>query len=259
MNLFYRTHGIATNPVLLILHGLFGQSDNWQTLGKKIADAGFYVVLIDLRNLGLSPHSTEWNYTLMANDVYALTQTLGIQNAHVLGHSMGGKVAMELAYEHPYLLHKLIIADIGPKPYPVHHGTILEALRCCEFNSNTTRKDVETLLAQRIADVGTRQFLLKNLYWNELNILQWRFNLNVIANNIKEVGKESLVNKVYNQPTLFMRGSNSNYILDEDWDAIIDKFPQAEISTIANAGHWLHAEQPQAFYDVLIEYLHPDN
>jgi esterase len=122
--------------------------------------------------------------------------------------------------------------------------------------TTTTRKEVETILTQRIADVGTRQFLLKNLYWNEANILQWRFNLDVIANNIIEVGKESLVNKVYNQPTLFMRGGNSNYILDDDWDALLDKFSQAELSTIANAGHWLHAEQPQAFYDVLVEYLH---
>lgn len=255
MNLFYRTHGTLGNPVIVILHGLFGQSDNWQTLGKKISEAGYYVVLVDERNHGLSPHSSEWNYELMANDVYVLMQTLGLHKINLLGHSMGGKVAMALAYEHPYLIDKLIIADIGPKQYPVHHGALLEALRACVFTPTTTRKDIETLLTQRIPDVGTRQFLLKNLYWTTDNVLAWRFNLTAITNNINIVGQESLVNKVYNQPTLFMRGATSNYILDTDWQAIETKFPQAELITIPNAGHWLHAEQPQAFYDALMEYL----
>jgi esterase len=255
MQLFYREHGTKGNPVLFILHGLYGQSDNWQTLGKKMAEAGYNVFIIDLRNHGLSPHSTDWNYDFMAGDVIELCTTLGINKINLLGHSMGGKVAMHAAYEHPYLINKLIIADMGTKQYPVHHGTIIEALHACALTPTTSRKDVEATLTQRINDLATRQFLLKNLYWNSNETLAWRFNLEVIANKISAVGEESLVNKVYPQPTLFIRGGNSNYVTDADWVNIELKFTQATLHTIPNAGHWLHAEQPQAFYDVLTRYL----
>lgn len=255
MNLFYRILG--QGQPLFILHGLFGSSDNWQTLGKKFAEH-FEVYLIDQRNHGQSFHSEEWSYAAMSDDLLDVMQENGLEKISILGHSMGGKTAMHFAIHHPEKIEKLIVVDIAPKYYPVHHREILDALISVDLNKISTRKEAEQLLSQKIKEQGVLQFLLKNLYWTDAqnNELAWRFNLDVINRKIEIVGEEQ--NTTLNPssiPTLFIRGNKSNYILDVDFDAIRKSFPVASIVTIANSGHWVQAEQPVLFYEAVMVFF----
>lgn len=253
MKLFYRKHG-AGQPIL-ILHGLFGQCDNWQTIGKKIADAGFEVYLIDQRNHGLSPHSNEWNYEVMAEDIKELIENNKLEHVILIGHSMGGKAAMQFAENYPHFLHKLIVVDIAPRYYSVHHQTILKALTSVDFTIVKNRKEADEIMAEYIPESDTRQFLLKNIYWREDGLLAWRFNLPVIADNIEEVGKENLTNTICTVDALFMRGELSDYITESDEHEIALKFPNSQIITIKQSRHWIQAEQPQQFYDKAIKFI----
>ena len=235
---------------LLILHGFLGMSDNWKTIGIQLADDGFQVHLLDLRNHGRSFHSEEFSYELMVEDVYAYCKSNNLGKITLLGHSMGGKTAMLFATTYPEIVEKLIIADIGPKFYPQHHQTILEGLNAVDFSLKPSRNEVEEILAKYISDFGTRQFLLKSLYWQESGQLAFRFNLAVFNVKIDEIGKPLSDKAVFNAPTLFIRGGNSNYILNEDFDTVKTHFPNSRIETIPNVGHWLHAENPQLFYEM---------
>src|SRR4051812_47077540 len=163
MKLFFREAG--EGQPLIILHGLFGQSDNWNTLAKQFAENNLKVFTVDLRNHGLSPHSEEWNYKVMSEDILELINDNNLQDSIILGHSMGGKVAMQLAIDHPEALNKLIIADMAPKFYPILHQKIIEGLQSVDFTKVKTRKEVESKLSEYIHDFGTKQFLLKNIYW----------------------------------------------------------------------------------------------
>jgi esterase len=248
MKLFYRKFG--SGQPLLILHGLFGQSDNWNSLSKQFAAGGLEVYALDLRNHGLSPHNETWNYSVMAADVQELIEDLGLQKVILLGHSMGGMVAMHLATEHPNLLDKLIVADMAPKKYPLHHEVVIEGLRSVDFSIIKNRKDAEAQLALFVKDAGTLQFLLKNLYWVTDTQLGWRFNLEVIANNQTVVGKPFDTNSVRCYvPSWFIRGERSDYILDSDMALISQLFPDSKLITIPGAGHWIHAEQPRLFFN----------
>ncbi len=239
----------------IILHGFLGMSDNWKTLGTQYAGMGFEVHMLDMRNHGKSFHSEDFTYEDMANDVKEYCSYHKLENIVLLGHSMGGKAAMLLATLYPDLIDKLLIADIGPKFYPQHHQVILEALNAVDFSTKPSRSDVEDIVSKFIKDNGTRQFLLKSLYWKTSEELAFRFNLNVFNEKIEEIGKPLPPNSVFSKPTLFLRGANSNYILDEDFELINTHFPNAEIETISNAGHWLHAENPSEFFDKTIVYL----
>jgi pimeloyl-ACP methyl ester carboxylesterase len=252
IDLFYRRSG-AGKP-LVILHGLFGLSDNWAGLSKFFAEQ-FDTILVDLRNHGQSPHNSVFNYEVMAADVAALIQKLELPKVFLIGHSMGGKVAMVLALQSPELIDKLFIADIGPKYYPPHHQSILKALFSVDLKQAKSRKQAEEMMAPFITNSGVMQFLLKNLCWPQPDQMAWRFNLNAIADQIEEVGKPLDENALIELTTLFIRGENSDYILDEDWAAIQTQFLNSELQTIEKAGHWLHAEQPQAFYQVVTHFL----
>jgi pimeloyl-ACP methyl ester carboxylesterase len=255
MKLAFRKFG--EGKALLILHGLFGQSDNWNTLAKQFSEQNFEVFTIDLRNHGLSPHHQVWDYEVMASDIYEFIHDYNIQHPILLGHSMGGKVAMNFALNYDdLLLDKLIVADIAPVQYPAHHHEVLHALNAVDFNQVTTRKDIEEILSKSISDFGTRQFLLKNIYWENSaeNKLNWRFKLKVIPEKYHEIlsevnHKSSLVN------SLFIRGEKSNYILDEHIDGITERFPNSKLITIPNAGHWVHAEQPKLFFDEVMKFI----
>ena len=255
MKLAFRKFG--EGKALLILHGLFGQSDNWNTLAKQFSEQNFEVFTIDLRNHGLSPHHQTWDYEVMASDIYEFIHDYNIQHPILLGHSMGGKVAMNFALNYDdLLLDKLIVADIAPVQYPAHHHEVLHALNAVDFNLVKSRKEVEEILANSIHDFGTRQFLLKNIYWENSaeNKMNWRFNLKVITEKYNEIlsevnHKSSLVN------TLFIRGEKSNYILDEHIDGITERFPNSKLVTIPNAGHWVHAEQPKLFFDEVMKFI----
>lgn len=244
----------TASPVVLILHGFLGMSDNWKTLGAQFAEQ-YQVHLLDLRNHGRSLHTTEFSYDLMAQDVVAYCQAHNIQNATILGHSMGGKVAMLLACSQPDLVNKLIVADIGPKFYPQHHQDILAGLNAVDFSTQPSRVAVEAILETYIPDFGTRQFLMKSLYWQQPGQLAFRFNLAAFNANLEAVGVPLPESARFEKPTLFLRGGNSKYILDSDIENIQKHFPQSTIETIPNAGHWLHAENPAMFYQIVMNFL----
>ncbi|MGL2994344.1 alpha/beta fold hydrolase [Flavobacterium sp. TSSA_36] len=243
---------------LLILHGFLGMSDNWKTLGVQFASEGYEVHLLDLRNHGRSFHSDDFSYELMVQDVYDYCKANNLTKIDIIGHSMGGKVAMLLATTYPDLIRKLIVADIGPKYYAPHHQDILAGLNAVDFAQKPSRNEVDALLTTYIPDFGTRQFLLKSLYWQEPGQLAFRFNLTVFNQKVTEIGKALPENAVALMPTLFIRGGNSNYILEEDLIQIKVHFTLVSLTTIPNAGHWLHAENPALFYQYCIEFLQND-
>ncbi|MEO8532471.1 MAG: alpha/beta fold hydrolase [Flavobacterium sp.] len=239
----------------IIMHGFLGMSDNWKTLAGQYVEAGFQVHILDLRNHGRSFHSDEFTYEAMAKDVFEYCQANQLNKIDILGHSMGGKVAMLFAVTYPELADKLIVADIGPKFYKQHHQDILAGLNAVDFSVKPSRNEVEEILAEYVSDFGTRQFLLKNLYWLEPGQLAFRFNLEVFNNNLEEIGKPLADGLVFNKPTLFIRGGNSGYVLDSDVEQIRLHFPDLKVETIPNAGHWLHAENPKMFFELTNAFL----
>ena len=240
---------------LLILHGFLGMSDNWKTLATQYADNNLSVHAIDLRNHGRSLHSEVFNYEVMTDDLLEYCLDKNIQKCHLLGHSMGGKLAMFFAAKYPKMVEKLVIADIAPKYYEPHHDAILNGLRAIDFSIQPSRAAVEAVLSLHVSDFGTRQFLLKNLYWQTPNQLAFRFNLQAFLNNLDSVGEALPLNALFEKPTLFIRGGNSDYILDSDFVMIKKHFPQSKIETIPNVGHWLHAENPKNFLRITLDFL----
>jgi pimeloyl-ACP methyl ester carboxylesterase len=254
MQLAFRKYG--SGQPLLILHGLFGQSDNWNTLAKRFGESGFETFTIDLRNHGLSPRSDVWNYEIMADDIKEFIETHNLKNPILLGHSMGGKVAMCFAMRYENILDKLIVADMSPREYEPHHAEVLHALNKVDFSKISTRKEAETILNESIPDYGTKQFLLKNIYWEDAASakMNWRFNLAAITKNYNEI-LASVSEKSSDIRTLFIRGEKSNYISAPDIPEIKKRFPNYKLETIASAGHWVHAEQPESFYQTVINFL----
>ena len=240
---------------LIIIHGFLGMSDNWKTLAAQYAEQGYQVHALDMRNHGKSFHTSEWGYHFMVQDVIDYCNTHQLKNIYAIGHSMGGKVAMLLATTYPELVEKLIVADIGPKYYTPHHQTILETLNAVDFSTKPSRADVEAIVSQYISDFGTRQFLLKNLYWIEQGQLGFRFNLKVFTENTSVIGDALPFENHFDKKTLFLRGDKSDYILDSDFETIYHHFSNAEIKTVSNAGHWLHAENPTEFFQKTITFL----
>lgn len=240
---------------LFILHGFLGMGDNWKTLSKEYADAGFQVHLIDQRNHGRSPHSSEFNYTVLAEDVKQYAEEHQISKLSIIGHSMGGKTAMQLACKHPDLIEKLLVADIAPKYYQPHHQQILEGLTRLDEAEISSRKDADHILSDFINEQGIRMFLLKNLYRKEKNKYGLRVNLKALKANIEEVGKALDENLQFKGKTLFLKGGASNYIKSDDVALIEKHFPQAKVEAIQDAGHWLHAEQKNAFFEASLAFL----
>jgi len=240
---------------LLILHGFLGMSDNWKTLGKKYAEDGFQVHLIDQRNHGKSPHSDEFSYELMVNDVVEYCKSHDLKNIILMGHSMGGKTAMLMACKHEDLVKKLVVVDISPKYYAPHHQQILKGLTALDESRLTSRGDAEEFLEDYIPETGVRLFLLKNLYWKTKEKLSLRINLEVLKKNIEQVGRALPEDAVYDGPTLFINGELSDYITKEEKPLINKHFPESKIETIAKAGHWVHAENMEDFYKATINFI----
>ncbi|MEO8147904.1 MAG: alpha/beta fold hydrolase [Bacteroidia bacterium] len=246
---------IGEGKPLLILHGLFGQLDNWMTFGKKISEQGYAAYLVDLRNHGHSPHDENFNFQFLSDDVVELINDEQLKNVNLLGHSLGGKTAMTVALNNASLVSKLIVVDIAPKYYPVHHDEIIAALHSVNLDLINSRSGAEKILSEKISDFGTKQFLLKNLFWKTDTQLAWRFNLDAIEKNIDEVGKQTVSDNKFEKPTLFIRGEKSKYILDEDLIEIKNLFPNSKLITAPNAGHWVHADAPQWFLENVSEFL----
>lgn len=251
MKLFYRKSG--NGKPLVILHGLFGISDNWATLAKQWSEF-FTVYAVDLRNHGQSPHSEQWKYWIMAEDVLELIDDEKLQDVTVLGHSMGGKVGMRLALDMPESISKLIVSDIGPKQYPVQNKDVVDALLKVPVGKLTARKEAEEILSKYIKDNGTTQFLMKNLFRNDADKFAWRFNLDVIAKNLSVVSDATDEPAPSDVQTLFLRGEKSHYISKEDEAGIKTVFPRATIQTINGAGHWIHADKPKEMFDAVMQF-----
>jgi len=252
MKLFYRELG--EGEPLIILHGVFGSADNWLTVSKELA-ANFKLYLVDQRNHGLSPKSDEFNYTVMAEDVKEFLADHSIKNSTIIGHSMGGKVVMKFASLYPDLLKKMVVVDISPRYYGPHHQTILKGLLSLNLAALKTRQEADEQLAAYIPELSVRQFLLKNLYRNENNEFAWRINLPVINSKIENVGEALDENIRIAIPTLFIRGSQSDYIQAKDEELIRKIFTNVDIKTVQGSGHWVQAEKPKEFIEALKPFL----
>lgn len=246
---------IGRGKPLLILHGFLGMSDNWKTLGVKYAENGYQVHLIDQRNHGKSFHSPDFNYDILSDDIKQYMKYQKIEKASIIGHSMGGKTAMQFACDYPDMTAKLLVADIAPKYYPPHHQYIINGLNALDFSMITSRGEANTELSKHITEYGIRQFLLKNLYWEEKGRLGFRFNLAILSHKMGEIGENISSTSFYNGPTLFLKGDKSEYVSENDLSDIKRHFPLAQLDTIENAGHWLHAENPVQFFEKSIFFL----
>ena len=240
---------------LVILHGLFGTLDNWQSLARRWAtEAGLRVISVDLRNHGRSFHSPGHTYALMAQDVRELFDHLQLgADTTLMGHSMGGKVSMRFALDHPERLARLIVVDIAPRFSNMEHqDDILAGLQSVDFSTCTNRQEADAALAKHIPSVGVRQFLLKNLYRKEDNTFAWRINLPVLAAQLAAIGEETLGTTPLVKPALFIRGGKSDYITAEDkLTGIPALFPNSQVATVVDAGHWVHAEKPDEIFEMV--------
>lgn len=230
------------DPVI-VLHGLFGTLDNWQTVGRLLGE-DYQVFLVDQRNHGRSPHIPEHSFQGMADDLGFFMEFNWIHHTHLLGHSMGGKTAMQYALHHPEKVGKLVVVDIGPKAYPGGHEQIFEALLSIDLSKVAEREQVEAHLRGYISENGIVQFLMKNLSRSKDGVYHWKMNLPVLRDHYSELLREVTSDTPFEGPALFIRGERSRYILDEDWPHIRDLFPNAKLATVAGAGHWVHADAP---------------
>ncbi|MFM7854369.1 MAG: alpha/beta fold hydrolase [Flammeovirgaceae bacterium] len=251
MNLFFRKSG--QGQPLLILHGLFGSSDNWYSLSKVFAEQ-YTVYTLDQRNHGQSPHSDAFDYKILAQDLENFLLEQNIENPIVIGHSMGGKTAMNLAIKNPSLIEKLIVVDIAPKPYPIHHDHILDGLTAIPLESIHSRSEAEVILAEYVDEADVRQFLLKNLSRNSEGKFVWRINLPAIDKHIEDIGTGMQFEGTYIKPTLFIKGARSGYFKEGDDEKILQYFPTAQIVTV-DTGHWVQAENPKVFVEVVNNFL----
>lgn len=239
---------------LILLHGLFGSSDNWLGVAPKLAEK-FQALALDLRNHGQSPHSDEMNYALMAGDVAEFLDARNLESANVLGHSLGGKVAMQFALQFPARVEKLIVVDMAPRVYAPEHDEIFEALLALDLQKFSARTEMEIALAEKIPSLNLRRFLLKNLGRNAGGKFFWKMNLRGLFENYPKLGEAISSAKPFEKPALFLRAGKSDYVRESDFARIHELFPRAEIQTIAGANHWLHADAPEEFTGHVLKFL----
>lgn len=240
---------------LVVLHGFLGMSDNWKSIGSRYAEQGWQVHLVDQRNHGRSFWSSDFGYELMADDLYNYMSAHSLDTAVLLGHSMGGKTAMHFACTFPDMVDKLVVADIAPKQYPPHHQHIFDALNRVPRDEIESRTQADAVLCEHLTDMGIRQFLLKSLHWAEKDRLDFRFNLDVLQYQQESVGEALKEDAIFEKPTLFIRGDQSDYIEEDDLELIHAHFPLARLETVSRAGHWLHSENPGEFISKTMEFI----
>lgn len=253
--LHHRTYG-SSGPPLIILHGLFGALDNWHSLAQRWAQ-DFQIFALDQRNHGKSPHTSSMSYPEMAQDVRHWMDVHQLERAFVIGHSMGGKTAMSLAQLEPERLMGLLVADIAPRAYPAGHDFILSTLRDFPIDDIGSRKEAEQWMAERIQDPGIRLFLLKNLARKSDGGYVWKMNLPVIERDYKQIIDKIPFQKTLYTPTLVAYGARSGYVEQQDKPVIRRYFPRAQFLAFPDTGHWLHAEQPDLFYQTALDFFKP--
>jgi len=244
----------GTGDPLVVLHGLFGAAQNFRGIAKKMAE-DFDIIAVDLRNHGASFHHDEHSYPIMAQDVFDLMDHLSLDQAHIMGHSMGGKVAMQMALHTPERIDGLVIGDISPVQYPDHHDAVFKGFNAVDLTTISSRGEAENALTQHVEDPGVRMFLLTNLMRDEDRAFKWRLNIKSLEDNYTEIAKPPTSKGDYKAPTLFMRGGLSDYISEHHIPALKDLFPAAHIHTIDGTGHWLHAEKPDEYCQVVTDFL----
>jgi esterase len=252
MQLHFKQFG--QGRAVILLHGMLGSSDNWHSIALLLAES-FQVFAVDQRNHGQSPHSDEMNYPLMAGDVNEFMASRGLETAAVIGHSMGGKTAMQFALQFPGKVEKLVVADMAPHAYAPAHEKIFTALLALDLKSFLSRQEIEDTLAPEIPDLILRRFLLKNLGRNSAGEFVWKINLRGIAENYLQLREPVFTSVPFAKPALFIRGERSDYISAADEPLIHELFPLSEIQTIAGAGHWVHADQPEKFLECVLKFL----
>ncbi|SHK70974.1 alpha/beta fold hydrolase [Rhodothermus profundi] len=255
VDLAYRSYG-TEGPPLLILHGLLGSSGNWHTLARNAFSPHFRVFALDLRGHGRSPHAHPIDYPTMAADVQAFMDRHHLESAHVLGHSMGGKVAMELALSAPERVRRLVVVDIAPRSYPARHRTILDALQAIDPARYANRQAIDQALATYVPEAPIRQFLLKNLLYNPATRrYTWQVDLDGLVRYYDRINAAITDGRQFTGPVLFVRGARSDYLTEADWPTIRQLFPDACLATIPEAGHWVHADAPEAFAHLVLAFL----
>lgn len=252
MQLHFKESG--QGRAVILLHGMLGSSDNWHHIARRLAES-FHVFAVDQRNHGQSPPSEEMNYPLMAGDVDEFMSSRGLETAAVIGHSMGGKTAMQFALNFQNRVEKLVVADMAPRAYAPAHEKIFAALLGLDLSRFQTRQQVEVALAPGIPDLVLRRFLLKNLGRDARRTFFWKINLRGLAQNYRQLREPISPRGPFTKPTLFIRGGKSNYINPEDESLIRELFPQSIIRTIADGSHWIHADQPEEFLRLVLEFL----
>lgn len=250
MKLHYQTNG--QGQPLLLLHGLFGAGNNWGTIAKHFAQQ-FQVISVDLRNHGNSPHSDKHTYPLMAADIAELCDALHLGSIHLVGHSMGGKVAMQFAAQYPELIDNLVVVDMAMRAYDDAHTHLMQAMLDVDLTTLRSRSEVDAALSKAIPDVQVRQFLLMNLIKSGEQ-LTWRIPLKALKANYPAMQQAVFETALYAKPCLFIRGAHSDYVQTSDMAELKAHFPAAEFADLPT-GHWVHAEQPQAFIEVLERFL----
>jgi pimeloyl-ACP methyl ester carboxylesterase len=238
---------------MVLLHGIFGSSDNWLTPARLLSTR-YRTFALDLRNHGQSSHAAEFDYPVMANDVLEFMEQHGIEDPIIMGHSMGGKVAMNFAVAHPDKLQKLIVVDIAPREYSMKHYVILDGLNAIPVDKVTTRNEADDALAAFVEEPDVRQFLLKNLQRKPEGGFKWKLNLSAITEKIDNIGLDLQFPGKFEKPSLFVRGALSRYVRDDDEERIREIFPNAEIKSL-DTGHWVPAEKPKEFVELITEWL----
>ncbi len=252
MDLHFQTYG-AGEP-LIILHGLFGSLQNWHNVALQLGSE-FHVYALDQRNHGRSPHDTRMDYPTMAEDLREFFERQSVAPAHLLGHSMGGKTAMQFTLSNPERVRSLISVDVAPVSYPPRHAHILAALTALHPEQFATRKQMEDALARELPDLATRRFLLKNVVRGNPGQFHWQFALNEISQNYDRLCEGITASRQSQCPALFVRGCNSDYLLPEHWPAIQKLFPRAQLVELPHAGHWVQAENPSGLLRAIREFL----
>ena len=253
MLLHHLHRGDNNAPPILLLHGLFGSAANLGMVARGLAPH-FSVYSLDLPNHGQSPRAQQMSYPDMADSVAEFIEAQGLGPCHVLGHSMGGKVAMQLALQQPDLINKLIVADIAPVQYPAHHDHILAGLDAVAAAAPTDRRAADTVLGEYVNEAGVRAFLLKSWQRDEAGHWDWLINREAIRTNYARLG-EANQGEQFTGPALFIKGSESNYVQTKHREIILQMFPQAQLKVIEGTGHWLHAEKPDLFNKLALRFL----